>query len=130
MKVLIADDDFVTLDMVETVLSKAGYQVVAVDDGVKAWNVLRSDEPPQIAILDWMMPGMSGPKVCRMVRDTLPATRPYTYMILLTAKDLLDDVKAGKDAGADDYIVKPFSPDDLRARVQAGRKVVEMRPAK
>lgn len=124
MRILIADDDLVTRRMLEVVLGRWGYEVVSASDGARAWELLRADDPPQLAILDWMMPEMNGLDVCRKVRESRGSDA--IYLILLTIKGRKEDIVAGLEAGANDYILKPFHHEELRARVQAGRRIVEL----
>ncbi len=124
MRVLVAEDDAVCRRMLQVYLEEWGYPVEAVSDGAKAWQILGSEDPPSLAILDWMMPEIDGVEVCRKVRDT-PRNSP-AYLILLTARGDNRDVVEGLNAGADDYITKPFSRDELRARVSVGQRVVEL----
>jgi phosphoserine phosphatase RsbU/P len=124
MKILIADDDFTTRIMLQTVLSKCGYEVALAVDGNEAWIALQEADAPQLAVLDWMMPGLDGVEVCQHVR-AIETDRP-PYLILLTTCDKKEQVVAGLRAGADDYLVKPYDPQELSARVEVGRRVVEM----
>jgi diguanylate cyclase (GGDEF)-like protein len=124
VKILIADDDRVNRLTLQTFLSKWGYDVVAVEDGAQAWNLLEQPDPPRLAILDWMMPNMDGVQVCRAVRQR--QQRLYTYVILLTAKGQRKDLVDGFEAGADDYLTKPFDSNELRSRVRAGLRLLEM----
>ena len=124
MKILIADDDRVNRLILQTFLSKWGYDVVSVEDGVQAWNCLEQTDAPRLAILDWMMPHMHGAQVCRAVRKR--QQRLYTYVILLTSKGHKQDVVDGLEAGADDYVTKPFDSNELRSRVRAGLRLLEM----
>jgi DNA-binding response OmpR family regulator len=124
MRVLIAEDDAVSRRVLAATLEKSGYEVVAVSDGAEAWAALQRADAPHLAILDWMMPEIDGVEVCRRVR-ALPAAAP-PYLILLTAKSKKEDVVAGLDAGASDYLTKPFDSSELRARVQVGARVVEL----
>jgi sigma-B regulation protein RsbU (phosphoserine phosphatase) len=127
MKVLIAEDDPVSRRLLEATLARWGYEVVAAADGTEAWRVLGGADAPPLAILDWMMPGMDGVEVCRRVRArTTPTPR---YLILLTAKGQRDDVVAGLEAGADDYVTKPFDRAELCARVAVGVRIVELQQA-
>jgi len=121
MKVLIADDDWLTARMVERSLQSSGYELTVVEDGEQAWQILNGEDRPQIAVLDWMMPNMDGLEVCRNVRG---ANGPYVYILLVTGNDNPDSVVIAMDAGADDYIRKPCSPAELRARVRCGRRIV------
>jgi diguanylate cyclase (GGDEF)-like protein len=123
MRVLIADDDRLSALMLEANLKASGYEVTVVSDGGEAWQVLKNDNRPQIAILDWMMPVMDGLEVCRKVRH---AGGPYVYILLLTGNSDPDSVVTGMDAGADDYIPKPFHPAELKARLRSGRRIVEL----
>jgi diguanylate cyclase (GGDEF)-like protein len=123
MRVLIADDDRLSARMLEANLKKGGYDVTVVPDGAQAWQVLKSDDRPQIAILDWMMPVMDGLEVCRQVRR---AGGPYVYILLLTGNTERDAFVTGLDAGADDYIRKPFDPAELQARLRSATRIVEL----
>jgi DNA-binding response OmpR family regulator len=122
MKVLIAEDDLVSRSVLERTLRAWGYEVVAVNDGLAAWELLRQPDAPRLVILDWMMPGLDGPEVCRKVRE-LPDQEP-TYIVLLTTRHLKEDVVAGLDSGADDYVVKPFDRQELHSRLRAGERIV------
>src|SRR5688572_14205347 len=123
MRVLIADDDRLSARMLEASLTAGGYEVIVAEDGAEAWKVLKSEDRPQIAILDWMMPSMDGLEVCRRVRKS---TGPYVYILLLTGNTDPDSVVIGMDAGADDYIRKPFHPAELKARLRSGKRIVEL----
>lgn len=127
MKILAADDDKLWRKLLERVLSALGHEVVVVADGLKACEVMERADGPELAILDWMMPGLDGPAVCRKVRKA--ATGRPVYLILLTAKGRTEDLVVGLDAGADDYITKPFDVGELRARVSVGVRVVELQMA-
>ena len=124
MKILIAEDDPVSSRVLSTSLIKWGHEVVATGNGLEAWQALQEDNAPQLAILDWMMPGMAGPEVCRKVRQEI-TTSPI-YLILLTAMSRKQDVVAGLEAGADDYLTKPFDRHELRVRLQTGVRIVEL----
>ena len=124
MRVLIAEDDPISARLLEASLVKWGYDVVASRDGRQALDVLQSGDAPQIAVLDWMMPGMDGVQVCREVRRA--GDEPYTYILLLTAKTQKEEIVEGMEAGADDYLTKPFSPHELRVRLRAGRRILDM----
>jgi len=124
MKVLIAEDDPVSRRLLEATLEKFGYEVVVAADGAEAWTALQRDDAPPLAILDWMMPELDGVEICRRVREIPTSTPPY--LILLTAKTEKRDVVAGLDAGANDYLKKPFDRGELRARVQVGAKMLEL----
>ena len=122
MQVLIAEDDRVTGEILARTLQRWSYNTTLVGDGALAWERLRVATEPTLAILDWMMPEMDGPDVCRRVRQKLPLAN--MYLLLVTARESRGDVVAGLDAGADDYIIKPFDPEELRARVAVGLRVL------
>lgn len=124
MKTLIADDDPGTRLILEESLVEWGYEVISVSDGNAAWDILENEHPPILLILDWMMPGMDGIDICRKVREA--ANEPYIYILLLTSKTKNEDLVEGMDAGADDYIVKPFDKNELRVRLRAGRRIIEL----
>jgi diguanylate cyclase (GGDEF)-like protein len=124
MKLLIAEDDFTSRTLLSGVLTKLGHEVVAAKDGTEAFQIMQLPDAPRLAILDWMMPGMDGVQVCRSIRSLKTETPPY--LIMLTARSEKVDVVTGLEAGADDYLGKPFDPGELRARVEVGRRMVEM----
>ena len=126
MKVLIAEDDPFSLQLLEHSLTSWGYEVVSVADGVEAWEVLQGDDAPRLAIIDWMMPGLDGIEVCRRLRKSQKPENGYTYVIILTVKSSLEDMVGGLRSGADDYIIKPFAALDLQARLEAGKRIVEL----
>jgi phosphoserine phosphatase RsbU/P len=127
MRVLIAEDDPVSRRVLSATLAKWGYEVVVTVDGSQALAALGQPEAPALAVLDWMMPGLDGVEVVRRVRAAKGSGTPYC--ILLTAKGAREDLVAGLEAGADDYIVKPFDREELRARVRVGARMVEMQQA-
>ncbi len=122
MRVLIADDDALTRLVLRESLEASGYSVQEVTDGADALVLLRDANPPSLAIVNWMMPGVDGVEVCRRMRGS-PGVRPV-YIILLTAREETVDIVEGLTAGADDYVTKPFDSRELRARVQVGERVV------
>jgi len=124
MKILIADDESVSRRMLQALLVKWGYEVVAVEDGDAAWEKLKSPDAPRMALLDWMMPGQNGVDVCRTLRNQRP--EPYTYILLLTAKDAKESVVEGLESGADDYLTKPFNPRELKARIRVGLRLLDL----
>jgi two-component system, cell cycle response regulator len=127
MRILIADDSVVSRHLLEAALRKLSYEVIMACDGAEAWNVLQSDNPPRIAILDWVMPGLSGPEVCRRVRErSRDSESTYTYVLLLTSKSQTEDLIEGMESGADDYLVKPFNPDELRVRLRSGSRIIDL----
>lgn len=123
-RILIAEDHHVSRHLLERNLMNWGFEVITVEDGEAAVKVLEGDDAPPIALLDWMMPKMDGAQVCARVRQQ--TDKPYIYLILLTAKSQKEDVAGGLDAGADDYVIKPFDADELRARLSVGQRVVEL----
>jgi two-component system, cell cycle response regulator len=124
MRVLIAEDDSISRRMLEAFLVKWGYEVRVATEGEEAWGILHGNDAPRLAVLDWMMPGRDGIDICRSVRQR--KGRPYIYIILLTARGQKEDIVEGLEAGADDYVTKPFDPYELRARLRAGRRIVEL----
>ncbi len=124
MRVLIAEDDSVSRRMLEAFLVKWGYEVLVAAEGEEAWGILQGNDAPRLAVLDWMMPGRDGIDICRSVRQR--KGRPYVYILLLTARGQKEDIVEGLEAGADDYVTKPFDPYELRARLRAGRRIVEL----
>ncbi|HWF39004.1 MAG TPA: diguanylate cyclase [Candidatus Acidoferrales bacterium] len=123
-RILIAEDDPVSLRVLQAFLSKWKYQVVVATDGLEALRILESDDAPSLAILDWMMPGMEGPEICRHVRQLV--NRPYVYILLLTARSLKGDLLRGLAFGADDYLTKPFDAMELRARLHVGLRILDL----
>jgi phosphoserine phosphatase RsbU/P len=124
VKVLIAEDDVVSRRMLQVFLTRWGYQVVVATDGAEAWRVMESEDPPRLAIVDWMMPLMDGVEICRREREMHHASP--AYIILLTARGGNEDIVKGLEAGADDYIVKPFNREELRARVRVGVRILDL----
>ena len=124
MRALIAEDDVTSRTMLQAILARWGYDLVVVADGLAAWEALQRDDAPRLALLDWMMPGMDGLEVCRRVRARETAEPPY--LIILTARGDKADIVAGLEAGADDYIAKPYDSGELRARLGVGRRVIEL----
>jgi phosphoserine phosphatase RsbU/P len=124
VKILIAEDDMISRRLLEATLIRWGYEVIVTGDGTAAWEALQSPDPPPLAILDWMMPGMDGIEVCRRLRQTPTPIPPY--LILLTAKGRREDIVMGLRSGANDYVTKPFNREELRARVQVGMRIVEL----
>jgi len=124
VRILIAEDDAVTRKLLEVHLAKWGHDVAPCSDGAQAWQILSAEYPPKLAVLDWMMPEIDGVTLCRQIRKL--EKHPYTYVILLTSKSLKEDVVEGLEAGADDYIIKPFDVHELKVRVRAGTRIVEL----
>jgi len=127
MRVLIAEDDVTSHRILRAVLNRWGYEVVSTRNGRQAWQALQDAGSPRLAILDWMMPEMDGVEIVRKIRKR--SESKTMYVILLTAKDRREDIVSGLEAGADDCIIKPFDREELRARVQVGRRVVELQGA-
>jgi DNA-binding response OmpR family regulator len=123
-RILIAEDHSVSRHLLERNLNNWGFEVVAAEDGAQAVAILEGDDAPAIAILDWMMPKLDGLEACRRIRSL--SGRPYIYLILLTAKGQKEDIAAGLDSGADDYVIKPFDPEELKARLKVGQRVVSL----
>ena len=124
MRVLIVDDEPIVRRLHEASLTGWGYQVVSASGGEQAWEIFQSDDPPELAILDWTMPGMDGLELCTRIRAL--AREPKPYLIFVTAKARTQDIVTGLGAGADDYIVKPFEREELHARVQVGFRMLAL----
>ena len=124
MKILIADDEPLSRRLLEKTLQKAGYDVVAVPNGLAAVEQLCKSDGPRLALLDWEMPELDGPAVCREIRKKKELG--YVYMILLTSKGLKTDIVAGLGSGADDYLTKPFDPEELKARLRTGQRILHL----
>ncbi len=124
MKVLAAEDNPVFQTMLRSSLRKWGYDALIARDGNEAWAALQGPDAPRLAILDWMMPGIDGVEICRRIRAA--AREPYQYVLLLTARVEAADLIEGMEAGADDYLTKPFHPQELRVRLRAGRRILEL----
>ena len=127
MRILIAEDDATSRMILKSILTTWGYEVVETLDGTEAWQALEEEDAPRLVILDRIMPGMNGEEICRKLRETQPLTS--TYIILLTSKGEKEDVVEGLEAGANDYIRKPFDRPELRARVRVGERVLELEAA-
>lgn len=119
-RILIADDDDHPRALLAHYLKSWDFQVTACRDGLEAAAILEGENAPSLALIDWMMPGLEGVEICRRVRNH-PGRRPYIYLILLTGND---EVATGLEAGADDYIKKPYAVDELRARLRVGQRVI------
>src|SRR5579864_223913 len=109
---------------VERLLKKWGYDAIAAVNGKEALEILIGDDPPRLAILDWMMPGLDGVEICRRVREQ--NREPYIYILLLTARDTPEELVEGMEAGADDYLRKPVNSHELRVRLRAGRRILDL----
>ena len=124
MRILIADDSATSRALLRSVLTRWGYEIVSAVNGAEAWEELSKPDAPALAILDWEMPHMTGPEVCRLVREN--PREPYTYILLLTGKGTKGETVEGLDAGADDYVVKPFDEHELQVRLRAGKRIVDL----
>jgi len=124
VRILIADDDVTSRLVLAGVLKKYGYEVVVTVDGAEAWDAMQRPDAPKLAIFDWVMPGLAGVDVCRRAR-TIQSDQP-PYIILLASRGEKTDIVTGLEAGADDYLAKPFDPGELLARVDVGRRMVEL----
>jgi diguanylate cyclase (GGDEF)-like protein len=124
MRILIADDEPVSLRMLERTLQRAGYEVTAVRNGRAAVEELCHPEGPRLALLDWMMPELDGPAVCREVRSQ--RGQRHVHLVLLTSKNSKQDVVIGLESGADDYLIKPFDPEELKARLHTGLRILQL----
>jgi two-component system, cell cycle response regulator len=124
MKILIADDEAMSRRLLQKTMERAGYEVTVVGDGRLAADELCKSEGPKLALLDWMMPELDGPGVCREVRKR--KEHSYVYMILLTSKEKKEHVVAGLESGADDYLTKPFDLEELKARLRTGMRILDL----
>jgi two-component system cell cycle response regulator len=124
VRIVVADDDALSRRLTQRTLENAGYDVEAVENGCVAAECLSIAGGPRLAILDWEMPGLDGPGVCRAIR--VRKDRPYIYIILLTAKESKDDLVAGLEAGADDYLTKPYHAEELKARLRTGQRILAL----
>jgi two-component system cell cycle response regulator len=124
MKILIAEDEMVSRRVLETFLKKWSYEVIVTENGLDAWEILQRDDAPRLAVLDWMMPGLDGTQVCQNVRRH--TGQPYTYLLLLTGRNQKSDLLQGLEAGADDFLAKPFDPEELRARLHVGKRILQL----
>ena len=124
MRILIADDEVMSRQLLQKTLEHAGYEVTAVENGRLAADQLCKTDGPRLALLDWIMPELDGPEVCREVRKRKEGS--YVYMVLLTSKEAKEDVVVGLESGADDYLTKPFDPEELKARLRTGLRVLHL----
>jgi diguanylate cyclase (GGDEF)-like protein len=124
VRVLAAEDNPIFQSMLRSMLTKWGYDPVIARDGAEAWRALDAEDAPRLAILDWMMPGMDGVEICQRVRAA--AREPYIYILLLTARTESQDLVEGMEAGADDYLTKPFISHELRVRLRAGQRILDL----
>jgi diguanylate cyclase (GGDEF)-like protein len=122
MKILVAEDEAVSRKLLQSTLGRWGYDVVSASDGLEALYLLQQPDAPQLAILDWLMPGLDGVQLCKKIRQH--RAEPYTYILLLTGRNARCDVIEGLDAGADDYVVKPYDPQELQVRLRTGKRIL------
>jgi two-component system, cell cycle response regulator len=122
VKILVADDDALSRSLMRRMLLQSGYEVVTAKDGAEAVKIMQDAEGPRLALLDWMMPELDGPGVCKVIRSS--SRRAYVYMTLLTSRGSKEDLVAGLEAGADDYLIKPCHMDELRARLRTGERIL------
>jgi phosphoserine phosphatase RsbU/P len=127
MRILIADDEQISRRMLETHLAKWGYDVVVAVDGTQAWDILQQSDAPRLAVLDWMMPGLDGVELCRRIRQRDGGS--LTHIIILTSRETPEDIIAGFEAGADDFITKRINREELHARIRVGERMVELQQA-
>lgn len=124
MRILIAEDDPVSRRVLEATLRKWDHDVTVTADGDEAWARVTEPDAPRLLILDWMMPGLDGPDLCRQLREREGGSE--FYILLLTAKVQKDDIVQGLQAGADDYVTKPFNHEELQARVTSGCRIIDL----
>jgi diguanylate cyclase (GGDEF)-like protein len=122
--VLIAEDDPMFRKLLTVWLGRWGYRVMVAEDGTTAWNMMQQEDAPELLILDWVMPGIDGPELCRRIRARSHPS--YQYILLVTAKNESQDVVTGLEAGADDYLTKPFDQNELRARLRVGNRFLAL----
>lgn len=125
IRVLLAEDEAVTRKLLESNLTRFGYELLSVENGQQAWGELNAPNPPSMAVLDWSMPELNGPDVCRRIRAR-EGDHGYTYMLLVTARSAKQDVVEGLSAGADDFISKPVDAAELRARLRVGERIIRL----
>jgi two-component system cell cycle response regulator len=124
VRILIADDDPISRRVLEAFLRKRDYEVATATNGTDALRILEKEDAPRLALLDWMMPGMEGIQVCRRIRER--TAHAYVYILLLTSKTQKEDLLVGLESGADDYLTKPFDPQELHARLRVGQRILDL----
>src|ERR1041385_3167014 len=125
MKVLVAEDDAVTMKMMTGLIEGWGYEPIPAKDGTEAWAILKRNDAPSLAVVDWQMPGMTGDELCRLARTELPDRS--LYILLVTARNTrMEDKVSGLTSGADDFLTKPFDIPEMRARLQVGERVLKL----
>jgi len=128
VRILVAEDDTIIRRLLQVALARAGYEVIAVSNGREALEEMARLDAPRMAVLDWMMPEVDGLNVCRRIRATA-GSAAYVYIVMLTAKGRKEDLVEGLDAGADDFLTKPFDPQELRSRLRVGQRMLELEAA-
>ena len=123
MRILVAEDDSLARELLARHLVQWGYKITVARDGDEAWRALTSPDRPSLIVLDWMMPGLSGPEICRKLREA--NGQPFCYVVLLTSRSEPTDLIAGLTAGADDFVIKPFHPAELKARLEVGCRLIQ-----
>jgi len=123
-RVLVAEDDAMFRRILQKWLENWGYHVIVAEDGGKAWSILQQERPPELLILDWMMPEIEGVELCRRIRER--QRPPYQYILLVTGKDDKEDLVKGLEAGADDYLTKPFEQNELRAHLLVAKRILTL----
>jgi two-component system, cell cycle response regulator len=123
-RVLVAEDDPMVRRILQSWLQQWAHEVTIAENGADAWNILQQEQPPELLILDWMMPEIDGLELCRRIRAD--QRTGYRYILLITAKDARQDLVSGFEAGADDYLTKPFDRDELRARLRVGERILKL----
>ena len=127
MKVLVVEDDATSLAFLMQLVEKLGHQGIPVESGDDAWAVLTAKDAPRLVLLDRMMPGMDGAQLCRKIRSLDDRTPPYIIMVTIKGEKM--DIVSGLEAGADDYLTKPFDPEELKARINVGRRMLGLQEA-
>jgi phosphoserine phosphatase RsbU/P len=127
MRILIAEDNRTSRMLLRKNLTDWGHEVLEAENGERALEILETPDPPRMVLLDWVMPAPDGPEICRWIRRRVEMDP--AYIIMITARDGRDSIVEGLNAGADDYIVKPFDPKELRARLDVGQRVLELQSA-
>lgn len=125
LKVLIADDDAPTRILLRTAISQWGYKIVEAKDGIEAWNILQQSDPPHLLILDWLMPNLDGIALCNRIKHELNSTTNF-FIILLTQKSGATSITKSAEAGADEFLAKPFDMTDLKSRLAVGAKIIAL----
>jgi len=124
MQIMIVDDDPTSRTILQAVLEKWGFETMLASDGEEAWNLMQQENSPRLLLVDWMMPGIDGPTLCRKIREEM--SRESFYILMLTARDSRKDLIMGLESGADDYIGKPWDNEELKARLNVGRRILQL----